>query len=289
MSVQNLAVSNELRRWLDSQIERGCTAASLIDAMVQSGHPRPYADRLVREAFNPGAVVADVEPAAGGEAPRALISDNAAEAPNALPVGDQEIQVLFALAAPRTVLFGNLLTEAECAQLVELSRSKIKPSLVVDPGTGDFVPDPARTSEGTYFNHGENALVANIEKRIEHLLGFEVAQQEPMQILHYGVGAEYSPHYDYFNVNEPGGRRQLERGGQRVATLIMYLNDVDAGGATVFPAIGLEVKPRRGHAVYFESLDDREQVDTRTLHGGAPVGKGEKWIATKWIRERAYV
>ncbi|WP_085316438.1 2OG-Fe(II) oxygenase [Derxia lacustris] len=289
MSVQTPALSNELKAWLDSQIARGCTAASLVDAMVQSGHPRAYAERIVRAATSPLPAEDDDGAPAANDGPLSTVAEGAAQAPNALDLTDREVEVLFALAAPRTVLFGGLLSSDECEQLVALSRSKIKPSLVVDPGTGDFVPDAARTSEGTYFNHGENPLVAAIEARIERMLGFEVAQQEPMQILRYGVGAEYSPHYDYFNVNEAGGRRQLERGGQRVATLIMYLSDVEAGGATVFPSLGLEVKPQRGNALYFESLDDQEQVDPRTLHGGAPVGKGEKWIATKWMRERAYV
>ncbi|WP_028312652.1 2OG-Fe(II) oxygenase [Derxia gummosa] len=287
MSAQTLAVSHELKSWLDSQIARGCTAASLIDAMVKSGHPRPYAERVVRGAAGGEAVVDEGSTADDGAF--SMMGEGAAQAPNTLVVGEREVQVMFALAAPRTVMFGDFLTADECDRLVELSRSKIKPSLVVDPGTGDFVPDAARTSEGTYFNHAENPLVSSIEARIEQMFGFEPRQQEPMQILRYGVGAEYSPHFDYFNVNEAGGRRQLERGGQRVATLIMYLNEVEAGGATVFPSIGLEVKPRKGCALYFESLDDAENVDPRTLHGGAPVGKGEKWIATKWIRERAYV
>ena len=80
----------------------------------------------------------------------------------------------------------------------------------------------------------------------------------------------------------------LSMGGQRVATLIMYLNDVQGGGSTVFPEIGLDVLPRRGNAVFFAYSDDQGRLDPRTLHGGSPVAAGEKWIATKWLRQRTY-
>jgi prolyl 4-hydroxylase len=143
-----------------------------------------------------------------------------------------------------------------------------------------------RSSRGTHFAHGETEVVAALERRIEALLGFAVERQEPLQILNYGEMGEYLPHFDFFDPEESGSHVPLERGGQRVATLIIYLNDVPAGGATIFPTIGFEVKPRRGHAVYFESHDDEGLLDRKTLHGGAPVGgRGDKWIATKWIRE----
>jgi prolyl 4-hydroxylase len=78
----------------------------------------------------------------------------------------------------------------------------------------------------------------------------------------------------------------LERGGQRVATILMYLNTPDGGGATTFPDVGLEVTPVKGNAVFFTY--DRPHPDTKTLHGGAPVTAGIKWAATKWLRERRF-
>jgi prolyl 4-hydroxylase len=80
----------------------------------------------------------------------------------------------------------------------------------------------------------------------------------------------------------------LAMGGQRISTLIMYLNDVPAGGSTVFPEVGLDVLPRKGNALYFAYATEDGQLDRRSLHGGSPVGAGEKWIATKWIRQRPY-
>jgi prolyl 4-hydroxylase len=281
--------------WLTEQIARGCSAESIVDAMVTAGHNRRAARRQVRrEWLASGKLVtgvmadmhedddSDDEP----EAPSAeALKTLAAQSPNAITTPDREVKVLFALAVPRVVMFGDLLSHDECDALVDASKAKILPSLVVDPHSGEFVPNTGRTSSGTFFLHGENPLVSRIEARVEALLGFEIAQQEPMQILHYMVGAEYLPHYDYFDPAELGSKVPLANGGQRIATLVMYLNDVEAGGSTIFPTMGFEVKPRKGHAVYFESLDASGALDKRTLHGGSPVGEGEKWIATKWIRE----
>jgi prolyl 4-hydroxylase len=102
-------------------------------------------------------------------------------------------------------------------------------------------------------------------------------------VLRYQPGAQYLPHHDYFDPAQPGATSILARGGQRLATLVMYLNTPEAGGATTFPDVGLEVAPIKGNAVFFSY--SRPDAATRTLHGGAPVQAGEKWVATKWLRQ----
>jgi prolyl 4-hydroxylase len=114
-----------------------------------------------------------------------------------------------------------------------------------------------------------------------------VERGEGLQILRYRPGAQYQPHHDYFDPARPGTPRILERGGQRVGTVVMYLNTPERGGATTFPDAGLSVGPTRGSAVFFSY--DRPHPATRTLHGGAPVLAGEKWVATKWLREGTFV
>jgi len=106
-------------------------------------------------------------------------------------------------------------------------------------------------------------------------------------VLRYRPGAEYQPHHDYFDPAHPGSHPVLQRGGQRVGTLVMYLQAPQRGGSTTFPAIGLEVAPVAGNAVFFSY--DRPHPSTGTLHGGAPVLEGEKWVATKWLREREFI
>ena len=89
------------------------------------------------------------------------------------------------------------------------------------------------------------------------------------------------------NQRAPRSQTHIGNWGQRVATLILYLNEPEEGGETIFPELNLKIRPVKGHAVYF-SYFHRGQVDPKTLHGGAPVIKGEKWIATRWVREKPY-
>jgi prolyl 4-hydroxylase len=138
-----------------------------------------------------------------------------------------------------------------------------------------------------FFERGEKPLIARLEARIGALLRWPVNHGEGLQILRYRPGAEYRPHHDYFDPVHSGTAKILERGGQRVGTLVMYLNTPEGGGATTFPDVGLEVAPVRGNAVFFSY--DRAHPSTRTLHGGAPVTAGEKWVATKWLRQGVFV
>ena len=153
--------------------------------------------------------------------------------------------------------------------------------------TGGNEVNPARTSECMFFGRGESPLCERIEARIAALLSWPVVNGEGLQVLHYQPGAEYRPHHDYFDPAQPGMAAVLRRGGQRVGTLLIYLNTPLQGGATVFPDVALEVMPVKGHAVFFSY--DRAHAVTRTLHGGAPVIAGEKWVATKWLREGEFI
>jgi prolyl 4-hydroxylase len=190
------------------------------------------------------------------------------------------------MRAPRVVVFGGLLTDAECEGLMALAAPRLLRSETVDNATGGSEVNVARTSDGMFFERGEAALVTTIEARIAELLRWPVEHGEGVQVLRYRPGAEYRPHHDYFDPAHAGTPRILERGGQRVGTLVMYLNTPQGGGATTFPDVGLEVAPVRGNAVFFSY--ERAHVSTRTLHGGAPVTAGEKWVATKWLREDVF-
>ena len=184
------------------------------------------------------------------------------------------------------LVFGSLLSDEECDALIAAARPRMARSLTVATKTGGEELNADRTSNGMFFQRGENEIVKRLEERIAKLVNWPVENGEGLQILQYGPGAEYKPHYDYFDPNEPGTSTILKRGGQRVATLVMYLGEPDKGGGTTFPDVHLEVAPKRGNAVFFSY--ERAHPSTKTLHGGAPVIAGEKWIATKWLREREF-
>ena len=187
---------------------------------------------------------------------------------------------------PMIVMIYDFLTVEECDKIIELARPHLKRSTVVDEGAGGSKVHGARTSEGMFLtNHAHEKIVRSVERKLSSLTGIEKGRGEAIQVLRYGIGAEYKPHYDYFAPHSKGGLEQLKRGGQRVATVIMYLNTVEAGGETVFPMAKVSVKPVKGNAVLFYNTLPTKEIDTLTLHGGAPVVAGEKWIATKWFRE----
>jgi prolyl 4-hydroxylase len=187
------------------------------------------------------------------------------------------------LRNPRVVVFGGLLSDAECDELIAQASERLARSETVHTDTGGSEINAARTSDGMFFDRGETALCARLEARFAALLDWPLENGEGLQILRYKPGAEYKPHYDYFDPALPGSPSILRRGGQRVASLVCYLNTPVRGGATVFPDVQLDVAPIRGNAVFFSY--DRPHPMTRSLHGGAPVVEGEKWVATKWLRE----
>jgi len=198
----------------------------------------------------------------------------------------RDVNVVAALQSPRVVVLGGLLSDDECDEMIELSRRRLARSETVQTDTGSSEVNAARTSEGMFFERAEFALCERIEARMAALMRWPVENGEGLQVLRYRAGAEYRPHYDYFDPAQSGTPALLKRGGQRVASLVCYLNTPERGGATVFPDVGLEVAAVKGNAVFFSY--DRPHPATRSLHGGAPVVEGEKWVATKWVRERRF-
>ncbi|MDR2336089.1 MAG: 2OG-Fe(II) oxygenase [Burkholderiaceae bacterium] len=275
------AVTPELRQWIIAQAQAGFTAPTLLKSMTDSGWNEDVAvdalEAVLRDHLNTVAVEQGL-PAASA-VPEPSLEDS----PLFVDVGDRKVEVLMEVADPRIVLFGGLLSREECEALIEAAQPRLARSKTVETRTGGEEVNASRTSEGMFFQRGENDVVKKLEARIARLVNWPQENGEGLQILHYGPGAEYKPHYDYFDPNEPGTPTILKRGGQRVGTLVIYLNNPDKGGGTVFPDIHLEVSPRQGNAVFFSY--ERAHPNTKTLHGGSPVIEGEKWIATKWLRQ----
>jgi predicted 2-oxoglutarate/Fe(II)-dependent dioxygenase YbiX len=130
--------------------------------------------------------------------------------------------------------------------------------------------------------------VAAIRARISAATNIPVPVFEPPQVMHYHVGEEFRPHYDFLDPTEPGHRAELTAFGQRIATFLIYLNDDYEGGETAFPRAGLSHRGRRGDALLFANVDAATRApDPLTLHAGMPPTRGEKWIFSQWIRDRS--
>lgn len=193
---------------------------------------------------------------------------------------------------PRSFIFHNFMKLEECDHIVNLAKPFMKRSTVVGAG-GASVEDQIRTSYGTFLKRLQDSTVTTIEQRIATWTKLNVTHQEDMQILRYGIGQKYGAHYDSLDNDSP-----------RVATVLLYLSDVEEGGETAFPAASewidqsvrkryepfsecaeghVAAKPKKGDAMVFFSLRPDMKLDDTSLHTGCPVISGIKWTATKWI------
>lgn len=278
------SLAGNWQHWIDDNLARGCSLTSMVEAMVRGGIDADVAIQNIHRRATQGHNNAAAAPSGPYVYEPARMPSNT----GTIHTTHHDVRVALRMAKPVVTLLDQLLTAQECDELVELARVKLKRSTIVDPVTGSEAVINDRSSHGTFFNINENAFITKLDRRISEVMHWPVENGEGIQILHYTLGGEYKPHFDYVPPNDPGSQVHLAKGGQRVSTLVMYLNDVQAGGETVFPNLHLSVVPRKGSAVYFEYCNSLGQVDPQTLHGGQPVTAGEKWIATKWMRQRPY-
>lgn len=295
-----------ITQWLVQQLRAGQPTHALLQAMCDRGWKRDLAMGLIAEAMGERSVVTEVssvqvgqigqvaeQPMGRSDLEQPAIADARRMPAPALDdgamsidAGDRKVSVLVSMPDPQIVMFADFLSKNECDRLVETARPRMQRSLTTDMKTGHNKLDAVRTSRGMFFRRDENPLVRSIEARIAQLLSWPVENGEHLQVLHYRPGDRYEPHYDYFDPAAEGSAAVLARGGQRIATLLIYLREPERGGETTFPDLGLRFAAKRGCALFFSY--DRPHPSTKTLHGGAPVIAGEKWVATKWLREGVF-
>ncbi|MBA0849766.1 hypothetical protein Goshw_020514 [Gossypium schwendimanii] len=199
---------------------------------------------------------------------------------------------------PRAYYFPDFATAEQCEHIIGMAKLNLKPStLALRKGETEENTKGTRTSSGTFISasEDESRTLDLIEKKIAKVTSIPQSHGEAFNVLRYEIGQKYDSHYDAFNPSEYG-----PQSSQRVASFLLYLSDVEEGGETMFPfengmsvkgydyrqCVGLKVKPRRGDGLLFYSLFLNGTIDPTSLHGSCPVIKGEKWVATKWIRDQ---
>jgi prolyl 4-hydroxylase len=181
------------------------------------------------------------------------------------------------------MLYPNFLTLEECTGVIELTKLK-----------NDFLPGKGKNekeiwfSDRTAFVNNVPPLIQTITERIATVTHIPTTHAEGLNVVRYNIteGYGFNPHHDYIYGDE--WKEHIEKYGNRIATMIIYLNDVEGGGETVFPRINLSIRPKAGTALLFYSLTPDLQLDELTEHASLRVTKGEKWIATRWIRQHVY-
>lgn len=200
---------------------------------------------------------------------------------------------------PRAVYFPNFATAEQCQSIIQMAKVHLKPSsLALREGETAESTQGIRTSSGMFMSSYDDktGILDQIETKIAKATMTPKNHGEAFNVLRYEIGQSYHSHYDAFNPAEYGPQKS-----QRLASFLLYLSDVQEGGETMFPfengqnmassynfrqCVGLKVKPRRGDGLLFYSLFPNGTIDLTSLHGSCPVIKGEKWVATKWIRNQ---
>jgi prolyl 4-hydroxylase len=280
-------VSSDWRNWLAEGLRRGCDPQEMLSVMVQKHFDERVAATVLSEINT--ALASNQTVGVAATTNTAYVQD-IVRLPecNTIRTPDRDVRVLMRIGRPLIAVLDNVLDDDECEAIKALAIPRLKRSSVIDPETGGNLVMDARTSSGMCFMRAENELIARLDQRTAAIMHWPESSGEGLQVLRYTPSGEYEPHYDYFRIEDKGSERHFRLGGQRVSTLIMYLNDVEEGGATIFPNINFSYIPRKGQALYFEYCNSAGAVDPLSLHGGAPVKRGEKWIVTKWMRQGRY-
>jgi prolyl 4-hydroxylase len=187
--------------------------------------------------------------------------------------------------SPKVAMFivKNFLEPELCQLLMMQIDAKRRPSTIAD-ANGDYA---FRTSE-TCDLDPRDALVTELKRRMIALTGLDPEHGEPMQGQRYDIGQEFKAHTDYFDPQGQDFARYCTVSGQRTWTVMLYLNEVEAGGATRFKAIDKIVQPETGKLLAWNNLRPNGTPNPSTIHHAMKVRSGTKYVITQWFRERPW-
>ncbi len=189
-------------------------------------------------------------------------------------------------AAPRTVAISGFLPKPACDWLIGLARGRTEPARVYGASGEAAVQADARSNSAMEFGWLNCDVVVLLTRaRIAATIGVPVGALENSQVLHYETGQQFTRHVDYLDPSLP----DVAERGQRIVTFLIYLNTDFDGGETDFPRLNVRYKGGAGDALYFANLEPTGAPDPRTLHAGLPPTRGEKWLFSQWVRNRARV
>lgn len=274
-------------QWLAMAAQQGDeSAACQLGLLIGIGGPKAQLARSVLSH----AAVAGYAPAirAMGQRPRQSVPVDwsAAAAAVDLSAFDAPIQRRPERDDPRVETLPDLLPGWVCDYVMVLAEPALSRGKVVDETGGESVQDERSNRVMNFGMVDSDVILELVNHRLAAAAQMPPENAEGLGVLNYAPGERYKPHVDYIP-DTPANAAHLAARGQRVRTLLVYLNEGFEGGATEFPRLDLAYKPPRGCAVVFDSVKADGSVDPMTLHTGAPTTRGEKWVISKWFRTKA--
>ncbi|CAH2076657.1 unnamed protein product, partial [Iphiclides podalirius] len=183
---------------------------------------------------------------------------------------------------PDVVVFHEVMSDEEIEHLKDMARPRFKRAVVHDPKTGKLVAAHYRISKSAWLRDEESPVVARVTRRVAHFTGLSMRSAEELQVVNYGIGGHYEPHFDFARKEENAFQKA---NGNRIATVLFYMSEVAQGGATVFTELGLSVFPVKNSALFWLNLHPSGEGDISTRHAACPVLRGSKWVSNKWIHQ----
>ncbi|XP_018564257.1 prolyl 4-hydroxylase subunit alpha-1 [Anoplophora glabripennis] len=186
---------------------------------------------------------------------------------------------------PDLFIFHDVLTDSEIETIKRLAVPRFRRATVQNSKTGELEIAQYRISKSAWLKEEEHKHIADVTKRVTDMTGLTMTTAEELQVVNYGIGGHYEPHFDFARRDEKNAFKSLGT-GNRIATVLFYMSDVPQGGATVFPVVGVALKPKKGTAAFWYNLHASGDGDKLTRHAACPVLAGSKWVSNKWIHER---
>jgi len=180
------------------------------------------------------------------------------------------------------ILIQNLLTKDECQQIIDKVNNTFTRSTVVS----ENIIDTTRTSETAWIPRRDPMVQKLIHKAME-LTGKPYENCEDIQVVRYTPGTYYRPHHDSCCEDNKSCKEFEKRGGQRVGTLLLYLNDDFTQGQTHFPELDLKLRADPGSAIFFLPMSGNA-CHPKALHAGLPIESGTKYVCNIWVREDTF-
>lgn len=188
------------------------------------------------------------------------------------------------LTEPDAKIWRKAFPPEACEYVIASAVRLLAPSRIVDPATGAARADPYRSSLTAVIAPVDyDAGLIAIAERLAAIAGEPITNAEFLSVLRYAQGQEYRPHFDWLPEGE-----DLQRGGQRRTTALLYLNDGFEGGETAFTDGGAAFRGAPGDVLVFRNTAEDGARDMTSRHASLPVTSGAKWIASQWYRETAY-
>lgn len=265
----NAQLAQQLQNWIGAQLAAGKSEQALIDMMIAQQVTPAVAIHTMRQykALH-GRAITDAAAPYEYDMPRLPPSQT-------LRAAERDIPVVARILRPRITLLDEVLSAAECELLIRCAEPLLQP-----------LPTPAHAGiETAQLPSAADALIATLAQRLAELMHTPLDHAEPFEVRYYGIGASEPSAHDFLAADDS----TLNESGQRVASLLIFLNEAAEGGAVLFPEMDVELPPKCGAGIYFDYCNSKGQLDTRTLRASTAVQQGEQWVLIARMRAKPLV